>query len=63
MDEKTINFEWVKRIPFNDSALLCFVDGKTMSIPIDPSNSDYQAYLKWVAEGNEPEPADEPESP
>jgi hypothetical protein len=29
-------------------------------IPFDPSNTDYQAYLAWVAEGNEPLPPDEP---
>jgi hypothetical protein len=28
-------------------------------IPFNPDNTDYQAYLKWVAEGNTPEPADE----
>ena len=32
-------------------------------IPFNLDNTDYQEYLKWVAEGNEPEPADEPESP
>jgi hypothetical protein len=27
-------------------------------IPFDPANTDYQAYLKWVAEGNTPLPAE-----
>ena len=27
-------------------------------IPFDPANTDYQAYLKWVSEGNTPEQAD-----
>jgi hypothetical protein len=26
-------------------------------IPPDPANTDYAAYLKWVAAGNMPEPA------
>ena len=28
-------------------------------IPLDPANTDYQAYLKWLEEGNQPEPAEE----
>ena len=28
-------------------------------IPFDPANTDYQAYLKWVSEGNTPTPAEE----
>ena len=28
-------------------------------IPFDPVNTDYQAYLKWLEEGNTPIPADE----
>jgi len=33
---------------------------KNIFIPFDPDNTDYQEYLAWIAEGNEPLPADEP---
>ena len=37
-------------------------EGWTHCIPKDPDNTDYQAYLRWIAEGNEPLPADEPQA-
>ena len=44
---KKYNTEYIKRQ--SDGA----------SISIEPTNPDYQEYLKWVAEGNTPTPADE----
>jgi len=34
------------------------MQGRVLSIPFDPANTDYQEYLKWVAEGNTPEEAE-----
>lgn len=28
-------------------------------IPLEPNNTDYQEYQRWLEEGNTPEPADE----
>ena len=30
-------------------------------IPFDSANTDYQQYLKWLEEGNIPEPAEAPQ--
>jgi len=32
--------------------------GANMVIPFDEANTDYQEYLRWLEEGNEPDPAD-----
>jgi N-acetylglucosamine-6-phosphate deacetylase len=34
-------------------------NGFLISIPLAPDNTDYQEYLKWVAEGGVPLPADD----
>lgn len=33
--------------------------GQNIFIPLNPNNTDYQQYLKWLEEGNTPEPAEE----
>jgi hypothetical protein len=46
-------------IPYGLSEEVCVTRlSDNASIPFDPANMDYQAYLAWVAEGNTPEPAE-----
>ena len=39
-------------------AIMCKIDGKDVSVPIDPDNRHYQAIQEWVKEGNKIEDAD-----
>ena len=41
----------------NQHAIIRTTD--SVCIPFDPDNTDYQAFLLWKSEGNEPLPADE----
>jgi hypothetical protein len=44
---------------FSEISIKRLADG--VCVPTtDPANTDYQAYLAWLAEGNEPLPPDEP---
>jgi len=55
MYQKIVSYDNVER----DDMIKRTVDGAV--IPFDPANTDYQEYLKWVAEGNQPLPAEETE--
>jgi len=50
--------EYTYKLTNSVSGLIQRSDGAW--IPPSESNTDYQAYLKWLEEGNTPEPADEP---
>ena len=45
-----------------ENKLVCIIkddgSGSIKNIPICNDNTDYQKYLEWLAEGNEPLPAD-----
>jgi hypothetical protein len=43
---------------FQGNPVAVTIVGQIISIPMDEANTDYQAYLKWVAEGGTPLPAE-----
>jgi hypothetical protein len=52
-------YKLVKNFRTNEINTVNKQDGNMLlSIPFDPDNTDYQAYLKWLDEGNTPQPAD-----
>jgi hypothetical protein len=42
----------------NEQTIFCI--DQSLYIPTNEANTDYQAYLKWLSEGNTPLPAIEP---
>ena len=52
-----MNYQLVKApIGFGDDVIKRLLDNAF--IPQDPANTDYQQYLLWLEEGNEPLPPD-----
>ena len=45
-------------INLESEGVMLIGENSVTSIPFDPDNTDNQAYLKWLKEGNTPEAAD-----
>ena len=41
-----------------DGSINCIINGQHCSVPMNEKNTDYQAILKWVEDGNTIEEAD-----
>ena len=35
---------------YPNASITIIVDGKTLSVPIDPDNTDYQAIIEWASQ-------------
>ena len=51
-------YKLIKDYDSNEIVTILRTEDNTF-IPLNLANTDYQAYLAWLDEGNEPEPAEE----
>jgi len=59
MTDVILNAKYNKdRISKKNVSINCVMNGRHISIPLDPDNTDYQAIQEWVAKGNKIEDAD-----
>ena len=52
------NAKLVNDVFGNTEGVRVTLNGLIFQIPFDPENTSYREYLEWLAEGNEPLPAD-----
>jgi hypothetical protein len=53
-------YKLLPKNPITNADAICIKRlSDSAQIPFDPSNTDYQQYLKWLEAGNTPEPAEE----
>jgi len=52
-------YQLVRPLPMQTESTVIRRKEDNAFIPFDPANTDYQVYLKWLEEGNTPEPAEE----
>ena len=54
-----MNYILHRDVETNELIAVNKIDGnKTISIPLDTSNTSYQEYLQWLDDGNTPEEAE-----
>jgi len=58
MMDKTVTSAQYEQNQGQNACVKAVIDGKTLLVPMDNDNTDYQAILEWVADGNTIEEAD-----
>lgn len=49
--EVAMNFQDLKYADANKTCIIGVIDGKSMAVPVDPSNTDYQEIMRLVDAG------------